>query len=100
MERHEWTSSGARSRWMTQKKPQPMRGLARGTFRANAAMIRSELEQGWSGKALFERHPAQLGTLSHRQFLPHIAQELGPAVGRSLVARGPPRRAEPPPPLP
>jgi len=77
-----------------------MRGLARVTFRANAAMIRTELEQGWTAKAIFERHHAKLGTMSYRQFLRHIAQELGPDVGRSLVARGPPRRGEPPPPLP
>jgi hypothetical protein len=83
---------------MTQKKPQPMRGLARVTFRANAAMIRTELEQGWTAKAIFERHHAKLGTMSYRQFLRHIAQELGPDVGRSLVARSPPPRGDPPPP--
>jgi hypothetical protein len=82
---------------MTQKKPQPMRGLARVTFRANAAMIRTELEQGWTAKAIFERHHAKFGTMSYRQFLRHIAQELGPDVGRSLVARSPPHRGDPPP---
>jgi hypothetical protein len=85
---------------MTEKKPQPMRGLARVTFRANAAMIRTELEQGWTAKAIFERHHAKLGTMSYRQFLRHIAQELGPDVGRSLVARSSPPRGDPPPALP
>ena len=85
---------------MTQKKPRPVRGLARVTFRANAAMIRTELEQGWTAKAIFERHHAKLGTMSYRQFLRHIAQELGPDVGRSLVARSPPPRGDPTPALP
>jgi hypothetical protein len=54
---------------MTQQKSRPIRGLARVTFRANANVIRNELEQGWTAKAIFDRHHATLGTMSYRQFI-------------------------------
>jgi hypothetical protein len=85
---------------VTELPPRPTRGLARVTFRANADTIRTELEQGWTAKAIFERHNARLGIMSYRQFLRHILQELGPDVGRSAMARSPPHRDPQPPPLP
>jgi hypothetical protein len=74
---------------MAQQISRPIRGLARVTFRANADMVRDELEQGWTAKAIFERHRDKLGTMSYRQFMRHILLELGPDVGRAAVARSP-----------
>lgn len=74
---------------MTQQKPRPIRGLSRVTFRANRETVRDELEQGWTAKAIFERHRDKLGTMSYRQFMRHILLELGPDVGRAAMARSP-----------
>jgi hypothetical protein len=54
-------------------------------------MIRNELGQGWTARSVYDRHHDKLGIMSYRQFLRHIAQELGPDVGHSAVVRSPPR---------
>jgi hypothetical protein len=84
---------------VTEQKPPAMRGLARVTFRANADTVRAELEQGWTARAIFLRHHAKLGTMSYRQFVRHIVQELGHDFRPSAKARSAPPGDPPAPPL-
>jgi hypothetical protein len=76
-----------------------MRGLARVAFRAKADTVRTELEQGWTAKAIFDRHQLEFGIMSYRQFMRHIAQELGHDFRPSAAARGGPPADPPAPPL-
>jgi len=82
---------------MTDGKPAAIRGLARVVFRANLATIRIELDQGWTAKAIFERHHAKLGAMSYRQFCRYVADELDRA-GPSWAAQPAVEPARPPPP--
>ena len=60
-------------RQMTEGK---LRGHARVTFRAHIALVRTELDQGHTAKAIFDRHNTKLGSMSYRQFLRHIGREI------------------------
>ena len=57
-------------------KESKLRGHARVTFRAHIALVRTELDQGYTAKAIFDRHNTKLGSMSYRQFLRHIGREI------------------------
>jgi hypothetical protein len=48
--------------------PQPMRGMARVAFRALQPTIEAELKEGWTAKAIYNRHSDKLTTISYPQF--------------------------------
>ena len=80
---------------MTERK---LRGHARVTFRAHIALVRTELDQGHTAKAIFDRHKTKLGSMSYRQFLRHIGREI---IGTSRPSPAPQAAAIPDPsPLP
>jgi hypothetical protein len=84
---------------VTEQTPPAMRGLARITLRANADTVRAELKEGWTARAIFERHHAKLGTMTYRQFVSHIAQELGHDFHPRAKARSAPPGDPSAPPL-
>ena len=53
---------------MALQSKQPMRGLARVTFRALQPTIETELKAGWTAKAIYDRHSDKLTTISYPQF--------------------------------
>ena len=77
------------------------RGIARVTFIAHLAVIRSELEQGWTAKAIYERHPDKLGAMSYPQFARYVRQlKEGAGLGAAIKAVYSPatgRFSDPPP---
>jgi hypothetical protein len=51
-----------------EKRDYPMRGLARVAFRAMQPTIEKELIEGWTAKAIYERHADKLTAISYPQF--------------------------------
>lgn len=73
---------------MADKSPaRTIRGIARVTFIAHLAVIRTELEQGWTAKAIYERHPDKLGAMSYPQFARYVRQlKEGAGLGTAIKA--------------
>jgi hypothetical protein len=70
---------------VSDSRPKKPRGIARVTFRAKLDAIRTELEQGWPVKAIFDRHIAGLNVMSYRQFALYVSAlrtPLEPAAAR------------------
>ena len=80
-----------------QMKESKLRGHARVTFRAHIALVRTELDQGYTAKAIFDRHNAKLGSMSYRQFLRHIGREITGTSSAPLVPQAAPVPISPPP---
>jgi hypothetical protein len=47
--------------------------IARVTFIRHQAVIEQEFREGWSALAIYERHKAELSTISYRQFLRYVS---------------------------
>ncbi len=77
-----------------------LRGHARVTFRAHIALVRTELDQGHTAKAIFDRHKTKLGSMSYRQFLRHIEREITGTSSAPVVQQAAPVPVPPPPPNP
>lgn len=65
-----------------------IKASARVTFIANLAVVRKELAEGWTAKAIFERHADKLaGRISYPQFVRYVRQlretEPAPPIGRA-----------------
>ena len=62
-------------------------GIARVAFIAHVAVIRSELEQGWSAKAIYQRHADKFTAISYPQFVRYVRQlKSGTAPGEANKA--------------
>ena len=59
---------------MARESQRKRRSIARVSFRANLETIRTELDQGWPAKAVFDRHIAGLDVMSYRQFSRYVRQ--------------------------
>ncbi len=77
-----------------------LRGHARVTFRAHIALVRTELDQGHTAKAIYDRHKTKLGSMSYRQFLRHIGREITGTSRPSPVPQAADIPDPPPPPKP
>jgi hypothetical protein len=68
-------------------RPRTIRGTARVTVIAHLAVIRTELEQGWTAKAIYDRHADKLAVMSYPQFARYVRQlKDGSGLGEAIKA--------------
>jgi hypothetical protein len=73
---------------MTDARKNPIRGLARVAFRALQPTIETELNEGWTAKAIYTRHSEKLQAISYTQFARYCRQLKQP-VQPTAAAPGP-----------